>query len=107
MTFKWAELKYRAWVKREAKAVGSDGCTFVSELYHICCLEHDLGYRYGLDPRSAYMVGWEKARPIARAEVDRRFRECIRAHSAFGRYSPIAFVRWLGVRVFGYFLWNH
>ena len=98
---------YQRWVEAEAKKVNSDGCTVVSELFHICCLEHDLGYRHGRCPRSAFVVGWDRARTIDRAEVDRRFRDCIRAHSALGRFSPIAYVRWLGVRMFGWFAWKH
>lgn len=100
-------IPYWEWVKEEAELVGSDGCSWVSELYQVCCYEHDLAYRYGKDPRQAYLKDWTRAGFIDRAEADRRFRDCIRAHSALGAFSPLAFVRWIGVRIGGWWAWKH
>jgi len=102
-----SEETYMQWVAREAYEMGSDGCTLVSELYHPCCLEHDLGYRIGLDPRVAYKLGWEHAPLISRAEVDKRFRQCMQQMSPAGKWSPVSWLRWAGVRIGGYFLWRH
>lgn len=87
-------LKYGKELER---AIESDGCTAVTELYHICCVVHDLGYREGIDP-------W--GRTVSRADVDRSFRLCMQKHSKLGRFSPMSWWRWVGVRVGGYFLWK-
>lgn len=104
---------YDVWVENEAKAIESDGCTLVSELFHHCCSEHDLAYRLKKDPRKAYLYWikrcvnyWDLAKPITRAEADRRFRECMQSHSTFGKFSPVAWVRWAGVRMFGQGAWS-
>lgn len=106
-------MNYWTWVETEAMAIGSDGCTVVSELFHPCCSEHDLAYGWNKDPRDAYKLDragnrdpWGSALPITRAEADRRFRECIQSRSRFGRWSPIAWIRWVGVRVGGYWSWE-
>jgi hypothetical protein len=104
---------YWDWLRDEAARINSDGCTVVSECYHECCLEHDLSYYHGKSPRSAYsryLEGykpWKHADPITRKQSDSRFRECIRAKSPLGKWSPMAFVRWCGVRAFGWLYWNH
>lgn len=98
-------MKYKAWVETEAKKINSDGCTIVSELFHPCCLEHDLGYHYKKDPRIAYLYGWDKAPAIPRGEVDKRFRNCMQMSSPLKDYSPIAWIRWLGVRAGGWVPW--
>lgn len=79
-------------VRFVAKNLNSDGCSWVSELFHDCCLEHDIHYRLGSD-----IYG----KPITRAEADRRFRHCMQRHSKLGRFSPISWIRWAGVRLFG------
>lgn len=94
---------YREWVAKEAAKIGSDGCTVVSDWDLPCCWEHDLGYHYKKDPRSAYVLGWSGAAQISRAEVDARFRDCMRSMS--GWYNPRPWIRWIGVRVGGAFLW--
>lgn len=73
-------------------AIKSDGCTIVSELYHQCCVVHDLGYQFGVDP-------W--GRCIDRSTIDANFRKCIEKRSKLGRFQPDAYLRFLGVRLFG------
>jgi hypothetical protein len=73
-------------------AIKSDGCTVVSELYHECCVVHDLGYKFGIDP-------W--GNPLERGQIDHNFRTCMESRSKLGRFQPVAWGRWLGVRVFG------
>lgn len=99
---------YWEFVHAEAGLIGSDGCSKVSGLNLECCEEHDLGYRHGCDPRSAYRHFregienyWALADRITRGEVDKRFRVCLQARSLFGIVSPMAWWRWAGVRVFG------
>ena len=72
--------------------LNTDGCSFVSEAFHQCCVEHDIGYRTGKNVNG---------KPMTRAEVDRRFRECMQMRSRFGALSPMAWWRWAGVRLFG------
>lgn len=81
-------------VRERAADLGSDGCTGVSELYRDCCFEHDIAYRTGHT-----VLG----RATTREEADRRFRQCIQSRSALGRFSPVSWVRWAGVRLFGGF----
>ncbi len=94
---------YEKWVIDTAARLKSDGCTVVSEIFHWCCLEHDIAYRLGLDPRALY-VGRTKS--IERREADARFRRCMQHRSKLGKASPIALVRWLGVRLGGWWGYN-
>lgn len=75
-----------------AKAIGSDGCTCVSELYHECCVIHDLGYSFGIDP-------W--GRKVSKRTIDASFRRGMQERSRLGVFSPVAATRWLGVAIFG------
>jgi len=77
-------------VRALARALRSDGCTGVVDLYPDCCYEHDVHYRTHRDLGGA---------PITRAEADARFRRCIQARSPLGRLSPVAFWWWLAVRL--------
>lgn len=104
---------YWEWVRSEAALIDTDGCSAVSGLDVECCFEHDLGYYYAKDPRDAYRESrytgsytWVDADPITRGEVDRRFRVCLQNNSKFGRWSPMAIWRWLGVRVGGQAAWD-
>lgn len=107
---------YWEWIRNEADAIGTDGCSAVSGIHVECCFEHDLAYRHAKDPRDAYRKSydpdvfpgehWTVAKPIDREEADRRFRQCHRNRSLFGNYSPMAFWRWAGVRVGGQSRWD-
>jgi hypothetical protein len=95
---------YLNFCRSEAALIDTDGCSKVTGLKLDCCLEHDLSFYYGRDPRDAYLkfrTGsvdyWADAKPIAFDEANRRFRKCHQARSVFGRYSPMALWRWLGV----------
>ena len=83
---------YWQQVREHAALLKSDGCSYVTEAYSQCCLEHDCHYRTGqrLD-----------GTPITRREADARFRECMQLRSRFGKASPMAWWRWAGVRVLG------
>ena len=96
---------YWIWIRSEAALIDTDGCSAVSGLKIECCFEHDLAYYFAKDPRDAYRLWrqevlhpWLVAEPIDREESDRRFKDCHRNRSIFGRYSPMALYRWLGVR---------
>ena len=82
-------------MRARAEQLGSDGCTGVKDFHKDCCLLHDIFYRTGVD-----LAG----NPVSRAEADATLRDCIRSRSRFGRFSPMAAVRWAGVRMFGRFL---
>lgn len=74
-------------VTEEAHRRGSDGCTGVADFRIECCFQHDLEW-------NGRTVDGE---PISRAETNARFRQCIASRSPLGRYSPMAWIRWLGV----------
>lgn len=88
---------WRARVRRLAADEDSDVCTAVADLYADCCFEHDHAYRTGTDI-------WR--RPITRAAADAAYWQCMTAHSYLGRGDPVAWVRWLGVRLFGRRAWR-
>ena len=87
----------RRWLKRVAQAIQSDGCSGVPDFHLDCCVVHDLAYKFAINP-------W--GRPVTRAEADAAFRVCIQAHSKLGRFSPMSWWRWAGVRVGGWKAWE-
>lgn len=104
---------YWEWVKSEATLIDTDGCSKVLNFHLECCLEHDLGYYYGKDPRDAYRLWvkgdpdyWKNAADITREEADRRFRKCHQVRSKLGWWSWVAFWRWRGVRRGGQGAWD-
>lgn len=84
-------------VRKWATEAGSDGCTLVTQLYQDCCFEHDHAYRTGTD-----LAG----NKVSRSEADATFRRCIQSRSKLGKFSPISWVRWIGVRIGGRFMWR-
>lgn len=102
-------LSYQEWVRREAEAVRSDGCTSLTQWYRDCCLEHDLAYRHGKDPQDAYLrclLGqpdyWRQAQPISRRAADLRLSQCMQRQSPFSLLDPLSYIRFAGVRLFNY-----
>lgn len=85
-------------VRQRAAELNSDGCTWVADFFLDCCLEHDIAYRTGCDV---------DGNPTTRAETDARFRRCIQSRSKLGRFSPMSWWRWAGVRVLGRKLWHN
>ena len=81
--------KYATELKQ---AINSDGCTGVSEAFQECCICHDLGYKFDIDP-------W--GNKVTRKQVDDSFRKCMQDASWLGKL----FSRWRYpvVRVFGRF----
>lgn len=79
-------------VYAKAAQLNSDGCSYVTEAFHRCCLEHDIAYRTGRRVDGS---------TISRRAADKRFRECMQMRSRFGKLSPMAWWRWAGVRLFG------
>lgn len=76
-------------VRIRAQELGGDGCTGVPDFYRPCCDEHDIHYRTHrrLD-----------GTPITKEQADYALRACIRSRSVFGRFSPMAWWRWFGLR---------
>ncbi len=84
-------------VRAKAKELRSDGCSGVSDLYLDACYEHDIAYRTG------HTVDGE---PRTRAQADEDFRRTIQDLSPLGAASPLSWVRWAGVRLFGKSSWR-
>jgi len=92
------DQRYWKWVREEALALKSDGCTGVPDkLYEDCCYEHDIHYRTG---RTIF------DEPVTRAQADTRLRECIQIRSKLGKLDPMSWWRWAGVRLFGGGAWH-
>ncbi len=81
---------YWKQVRFVAGQVKADGCTGVSDIFLDSCLEHDIHWRLGT---TIYQV------PITTAQANRRFRKVIQSRSLLGRFSPVSWVRWVGVTV--------
>lgn len=77
---------------RISEYIESDGCSLVLDIYLRCCVIHDWYYRTHINFDGS---------PITRAEADMIFRQCIQRKSVFGRFSPMSWWRWAGVRLFG------
>lgn len=82
-----------------AKA-NSDGCTCVKDIYVKACWEHDYHYRHG------HTFPWPIAEPINEAQANTRFRQVMQWESRFGRFSPISWIRYAGVSVFGRYFYH-
>ena len=95
--------KYRAWLEEWAREVKSDGCTGVPDFNKLCCLQHDYCYQTHTDPRAAYQG---KVVPITRGEADKMFRLCNQSESFLHKVSPMAWWRWVGVRIGGRKAWD-
>ena len=91
------DAAYWAAVRARAAELKADGCSGVPEFYRDCCMNHDIHYR-----THKTLEG----EPITRAEADARFRRCMQDRSRFGKSSPMALWRWLGVRLFGRKAWS-
>ena len=83
-------------VRDRAKELGSDGCTGVIDFYKDACLEHDVHY---------HLKETLGGRVLTRRDADTIFRLRIMGLSPLGVLSIVAWVRWIGVRLFGAFLW--
>lgn len=100
------DLKYRKWLEEEGAKVGSDGCTGVAEVYHHCCIEHDLAYRHHKDPRVAYLIGWDDCSEMKRSIADQHFKQCIQLSSPLKKWSAMAYWRYFAVRLAGWYSWK-
>lgn len=87
-TDNWREFTHTDY-RRISEFVKSDGCTGVSELYHNGCVLHDFCYRTHLN---------FKGEEITKDEADKLLRDYIWSRSVFGYLSPLAWIRWIGVK---------
>ena len=85
-------------VRRIAKELGSDGCTGVVDIFLSACLEHDIHFR-----THKFLCGCE----IDFSTANYIFRRRIQQRSLFGRFSPVSWLRWIGVNHFGRKAWNN
>ena len=88
---------YWVLVREASYDLDSDGCTGIPDFYLDACLEHDVHYR---------THRWIDGTPIVRAEADARFRQVMQSRSMLGTASPMAWWRWLGVRLMGRWAWK-
>ena len=77
-------------VREVARKLGSDGCTCVADIYTDSCFEHDIHWRLGATIHGV---------SITTRQANTRFRKVIQSRSAMGRFSPVSWVRWLGVTI--------
>ena len=88
-------LKETAWHKpywadihAQAKKLGSDGCTGVPDWFLWSCLEHDVHYRL-----HKFLSGDD----IDKRTADYVLRVRVQQGSYLGAFSPVSWIRWLGV----------
>lgn len=77
--------------------IKSDGCTDVPDFYVSACEEHDFYFRTRHD---------FSGKIISFKEANRRFRLRIQKQSKFGVWSPLSWIRWAGVSLFGRNAWK-
>lgn len=85
--------EYWQRVRERAKALGSDGCTGVADIYVDCCYEHDIACSTGMDVNG---------NPTNWAEAAFRLRRCLQDRSRWGVLNVFAWTRWIGVRLHGW-----
>lgn len=94
----WSDTRYAQAVRARATALHSDGCSGPTlAVYVDACYEHDVHYR-----DHATVTGLA----ISRAEADAVLRERIQELSPFGVISPMAWWRWAGVRLGGWWAYH-
>ena len=82
-------------IRRWAADLNSDGCTAVKDWYLDACLEHDCHWRTA-------KTLWGDT--ITTKQANERFRAVMQSRSRLGRYSPVSWVRWVGVTIASPFL---
>lgn len=85
-------------VKKEALRLKSDGCTGVPDWFRRACLEHDVHYR------THRRINGNIS--LCKEEADYIFKVRMQHLSWFGRFSPMAWWRWMAVKTFGRKAWN-
>lgn len=88
-----ASSPYWVAVRKAARALNSDGCTDVLDIYTESCYEHDIHWRTG---HTIFGV------PITTVQANRRFRKVIQSRDPLGRFSPLSWWRWVGVSIGGH-----
>src|SRR3990167_4288222 len=88
---------YWVLVKQKARDLEADGCSGVPDFYVDSCLEHDIHYR-----THATVYGLE----LTRTEADAVLRERIQEMSWLDGFTPMAWWRWAGDRLFGSRAWK-
>jgi hypothetical protein len=83
-------------IRKWAADTASDGCTGVADFRVDCCFLHDYMYVTGTD---------FSGNPVTKKQADECFRKCIQARSPLGRLSPMSWIRWAGVSLFGRGIW--
>lgn len=77
--------------------IDSDGCTGVPDFYKEECIKHDFYYRTHHN---------FKGELISKNQADLLFMQGIQSKSQFGKFSPMALWRYIGVKLFGGKAWE-
>jgi hypothetical protein len=100
-------LDFEAWVKQEASAIGTDGCSKVTNFHGFCCLVHDLEFYYARSVHSAYKlyrmgIAYPWTSPdcaeVTFKQANEGIKRCIIARSKMGMWSPVAWWRYWGTQ---------
>lgn len=85
-------------IVRKAIELHFDGCSCVTQAYQEPCFAHDLHYSTHKDLFD---------NPITKEQADLQFRKDIQIRAFLGYWSPMSWVRWFGVKVFGGNAWKN
>ena len=83
---RWKDPEYASEVRDAGQNILSDGCSGVSEAYHIVCVEHDIHYATHLD--------YWTFETITQEDADKYLMWGIQFHSWLGRSSLFAWWRY-------------
>ena len=86
----WSKPYWRD-IKARATELNSDGCSGVPDWFGWTCLEHDVHYG-----THCFLDG----RKIDKETADFILRVRVQQGSYLGLFSPVAWIRWFGVRWF-------
>lgn len=88
---------YWECIERRAKELKSDGCTGTGEWFRASCLEHDIHTR-------THKTFFDD--PITFQQAAYAIRRRVQQASVLGVFSPVSWVRWLGVEIGGRIAWK-
>ncbi len=88
---------YYERLREIADEEGFDGCSMATGMRRECCAEHDFHYRHHRRLNGT---------PISRVEADECFLRCMQRRGWFGWWSPLAWVRYVAVRIGGRNAWH-
>lgn len=92
---------FQDWIRDQAAIHDVDGCTGVTNWNAICCLQHDLEFKFGKSASSAYQYHvkghpepWAVADATTYEQANDHFKNCNFRENRLGYWNPFAWIRY-------------